>query len=387
MSLEEVQSLEGHTDRVWQVSWSPSGDMLASCGGDRTVRIWARDGAALVERWRCVAVLEDTHSRTIRSCSWSPDGRQLATASFDRTIAIWRHAGGVWENVAMLEGHESEVKEVAWAPNGSLIATCSRDKTVWLWEAAPGNEYEVVDVKHGHSQDVKTVHWHPRGEVLVSASYDDTIKLWVEEDDEWICAQTLAGPTGHMSTVWEVAFDAAGQHMVSCSDDCTLKLWACRKEAGELRWRLLSTLGGYHDRTIFSVDWSKAGLIASGAADNAIRIFGEEGAAAAAAAAAGEAGGAPAAAADEEALAAAADATAAEPGLRDIFMQQAHSGCSGGVGSFRLLCKREQAHPLDVNCVRWHPTDHTLLASAGDDACIKLWRWRPAGADAAAAGA
>lgn len=126
--------------------------MLASCGGDRTVRIWARDTAAPAERWRCVAVLEDTHSRTIRSCSWSPDGRQLATASFDRTTAIWQHSGGIWENVAMLEGHESEVKEVAWAPNGSLIATCSRDKTVWLWEAAPGNEYEVVDVKHGHSQ-------------------------------------------------------------------------------------------------------------------------------------------------------------------------------------------------------------------------------------------
>lgn len=35
--------------------------------------------------------------------------------------------------------------------------------------------------------------WHPSGEILVSASYDDAIKLWVEEDDEWVCAQTLAG--------------------------------------------------------------------------------------------------------------------------------------------------------------------------------------------------
>lgn len=125
--------------------------MLASCGGDRTVRIWRRD-VGNPERWLCSAILEDTHSRTIRSAAWSPCGRFLATASFDRTTAVWQHAAGVWEVVAVLEGHESEVKEVAWSPGGGLLATCSRDKSVWLWEAGPGHEYEVVDVKHGHSQ-------------------------------------------------------------------------------------------------------------------------------------------------------------------------------------------------------------------------------------------
>lgn len=30
-SLDEVQCLEGHTDRVWQVAWSPSGTPVPWC--------------------------------------------------------------------------------------------------------------------------------------------------------------------------------------------------------------------------------------------------------------------------------------------------------------------------------------------------------------------
>jgi hypothetical protein len=35
----------------------------------------------------------------------------------------------------------------------------------------------------------------------------------------------------------------------------------------------VATLSGHHSRTIFSVDWSASGFIASGGADNAIVIF------------------------------------------------------------------------------------------------------------------
>jgi hypothetical protein len=39
-SLDAVASLEGHSDRVWHVSWHPTLDMLATCGGDRRIRLW-----------------------------------------------------------------------------------------------------------------------------------------------------------------------------------------------------------------------------------------------------------------------------------------------------------------------------------------------------------
>lgn len=41
---------------------------------------------------------------------------------------------------------------------------------------------------------------------------------------------------------------------------------------------------------------------------------------------------------------------------------------------WQLLAAAQEAHDQDVNCVRWHPTDLSLLASAGDDGVVRLWR-------------
>lgn len=64
------------------------GATLASCSGDKTVRLWTRKSPDS-EEWVCSATLEEAQARTIRCCSWAPSGRQLATASFDATTAIW----------------------------------------------------------------------------------------------------------------------------------------------------------------------------------------------------------------------------------------------------------------------------------------------------------
>ncbi|XP_034694330.1 protein CIA1 [Vitis riparia] len=331
LELKEIQRLEGHNDRVWSLAWNPTSSLLASCSGDKTVRIWQRSPST--SSWHCKAVLEETHTRTVRSCAWSPSGKLLATASFDATTAIWELIGDDFECVSTLEGHENEVKSVSWNASGSLLATCSRDKSVWIWEVQPGNEFECVSVLQGHTQDVKMVQWHPIMDVLFSCSYDNTVKIWAEDgdSDDWHCVQTLGeANNGHTSTVWALSFNPEGDKMVTCSDDLTVKIWdtdSITMQAGEgyAPWKHLCTLSGYHDRTIFSVHWSREGIIATGAADDAIRFFVES-----------------------------------KDGLVDGPL-------------YKLMLKKEQAHDMDINSVQWSSGENRLLASASDDGTIKIW--------------
>ncbi|KAI3447468.1 hypothetical protein Pfo_004133 [Paulownia fortunei] len=335
--LREVQTLEGHTDRVWNLAWKPATGVdgvpavLASCSGDKTVRIWEQ--SPVTGSFQCKAVLEETHNRTVRSCAWSPSGKILATASFDATTAIWEDVGGDFSCVSTLEGHENEVKSVSWNASGSLLATCGRDKSVWIWEVLPHNEFDCVSVLQGHTQDVKMVQWHPSMDILFSCSYDNTIKVWAEDrdTDDWHCVQTLnESNSGHTSTVWALTFNANGDKMVSCSDDLTIKIWGSdimRMQSGDknVPWTHLCTLSGYHDRTIFSIHWSREGIISSGAADDAIRLFVES-----------------------------------EDSLVDG-------------PTYKLLLKKEKAHDMDVNAVQWSSMENRLLASGSDDGTVKIW--------------
>lgn len=168
--LEVQQVLTGHKGRVWGATWHSKKNTLATCGEDKTIRIWAQEG----NRWVTKTILSDSHTRTIRHVSWSPCGQYLASASFDATTAIWDNKSGKYnycsrfknanrlflgefECNATLEGHENEVKSVAWSKSGSLLATCSRDKSVWIWEVAGDDEFECAAVLNAHTQDVKKV--------------------------------------------------------------------------------------------------------------------------------------------------------------------------------------------------------------------------------------
>lgn len=80
-------TLEGHTEAVLSVAFSPDGKSLASGSGDTTVRIWDLTTETPVHT--C-----EGHKHWVLFVSFSPDCKKIASGGMDHNILIWNTETG-----------------------------------------------------------------------------------------------------------------------------------------------------------------------------------------------------------------------------------------------------------------------------------------------------
>ncbi|MGD1861455.1 MAG: WD40 repeat domain-containing protein [Leptolyngbyaceae cyanobacterium] len=134
----------------------------------------------------------------INFIAFSPNGQLIASAGEDRTVRLWDLEGN--QIGLPLQGHEDAVWSVAFNPNIEVerLASSSWDGTIRLWDLQ-GNQIGPPLTGHGDIQTdlnrevgefglnaIFGLSFSPDGQRIVSAGGDGTIRLWWASWEEWM---------------------------------------------------------------------------------------------------------------------------------------------------------------------------------------------------------
>ncbi|KAI1176829.1 hypothetical protein F4777DRAFT_233745 [Nemania sp. FL0916] len=217
-----THTLQGHTESVTDLAFSPSGNWLASGSLDRTVRLWNNTNET-------ESLANGLSVERVRQLTFSPDGNKLASISMCGTVQLWSLVTGT-ELYTMSPDNTHKPEMIAFRPDGSWLASGSSQGSVQLWDAATGIALERLDC---HSDTVfpgfcftlasNWIAFTQDGRRLAygSSFRDCSIRFWdpASRPHPYIL-------DGHEQRVTAVAFSPDGSQLASASS-VTVRLWDC----------------------------------------------------------------------------------------------------------------------------------------------------------------
>jgi WD40 repeat protein len=122
--------LEGHSNSVFALGYSPDEKILVSGGRDACLKFWSTDRYLLEEN--VVA-----HLYAINYLSFREDGKFLVTCSMDKSLKIWEMTSRNLLKVidkARNAGHGTSINKVFWSTYSGVIVSVSDDRSIAIWQ-------------------------------------------------------------------------------------------------------------------------------------------------------------------------------------------------------------------------------------------------------------
>jgi WD40 repeat protein/transcriptional regulator with XRE-family HTH domain len=156
------------TTRLVGLALHPDLKTVAGAGWDGKIHVWRRSD----EGFTTDALRLDGGSEDVFDVDFSPDGTLLAAAGRDGAVRLWRTSD--WRPAGVLEGHEGEVWRLAFRADGRVLASAGEDQQILLWDVPARRRLTSLG---GHSASVHAVSFSRDG-LLASGASDHTAALW-----------------------------------------------------------------------------------------------------------------------------------------------------------------------------------------------------------------
>ncbi len=209
----KVQTLGGHSGRIFSVAFSPDGKYFATGGDDKSVKIWKFDNGKFTE------ILNMKGKNPSASVTFSKDGKFLAAVD-GKLITVWTPNGDNFSEVQKLKGHSNMIYRLDFSPDGNFLVSASSDKKVIVWKLS-GSKFKK-DQTLKESDKVYSAAFSHDGKSIATGSMDNTIKIWELSGKKFKKTQTL---TGHSMYAFGLDFSPDGNFIITGSGDKSTKLW------------------------------------------------------------------------------------------------------------------------------------------------------------------
>ncbi|KAF8277398.1 putative WD domain, G-beta repeat [Trypanosoma cruzi] len=260
-TVETRAVLQGHSDTVSLLAFSPDGTWLASSGMDSAVALWS------TSTWELRHCLRDL-SGEILTLLWHPSSLVVLAGGEDAQAAMWNVSKGT---LAMyFAGHGGPVTCMAWSPDHKKILTGSGDGGVIVFNPKFG-EQEAYITK-GLSPDRASV------TALCFLGDDDRCVVGCEDGTMHVVSLRAGRAVASMQETHSQAIESlcishssAAERisspplLISASCDCSIAVW----NTADLTLRVVFNVG----ESVIPAVWAHGHFVVAGCSDGEVKVW------------------------------------------------------------------------------------------------------------------